>query len=889
MKILSLRLKNLNSLQGEWKLDFTGTPFADNGLFAITGATGAGKTTLLDAICLALYHRTPRLNNFSKNSNEMMTRGCAECLAEVEFEVRGEGYRAFWSQRRSRDSASGNLQDAKVELARISDGKILASQVSKKLKQTESITGLDFGRFTKSMMLSQGQFAAFLNADANDRAELLEELTGTEVYGQISERVYAKHKESEAHLNQLRAGLAAYELLSETEAAELQQQTVQLQQQTAQLEQDVNQAQSKLHRQQQLGQSQHQVAEARQAITDCQQQQTSHQADFARLAKAQPAEALRQPLLQLQQQREQLQQTCQQQTEQQSHSTQLQTEQQQAEQHKQLCDQQRQTAETDQQALDTLLTGQVIPLDEKIKNLQQQQDQKLQNRQAAQQQLQDLQQQSEQQQQLDQQQLQETQLTEQLDKISQATPQIAALSEQLSGWKVQFDSLQRLHSEAAKAAANLRNGQQQLEENQQKQQRLATDIQQAEQQLAGFDTDITNLQQQMAAQPVSLDETALQQEEQRFNQLFQARGEMDSLTDNWLLGQSRQQEGQHAEAGRQQQLQQLNAQREEFRQLYASRQQSLKDLRTLLEQERKIADLTQLRQQLEADQPCPLCGSKEHPLVSEYSSLNVPETQQRFTLAEQQLEEVKQQGMQVAADIKLLSAQQQDWLVQLQQLQTEQQNTEQRWQELCQQLQLQLPIGDKAGLQQFHTETQQQQEDFQRLRQQANELQKRLAEHQQHRGQCHERLQGLLQQQQQANEFVTRQQSETERLTVSSQEYQQAAEQAIVQLTNGIVALNLPVPDLQDSEVCENWLQHQEELAANWQQSRTQLQETQQQIQLLRESMQEQLQQQQQLQQKVADLKAETEATAAELAAVKIRASGNFCRTRYSCCPAAGG
>jgi exonuclease SbcC len=62
MKILSLRLRNLNSLKGEWKIDFSQPPFRDNGLFAITGPTGAGKTTLLDAICLALYHRTPRMD-----------------------------------------------------------------------------------------------------------------------------------------------------------------------------------------------------------------------------------------------------------------------------------------------------------------------------------------------------------------------------------------------------------------------------------------------------------------------------------------------------------------------------------------------------------------------------------------------------------------------------------------------------------------------------------------------------------------------------------------------------------------------------------------------------------------------------------------------------------
>ena len=227
MKILSLRLKNLNSLKGEWKIDFTAEPFKDNGLFAITGPTGAGKTTLLDAICLALYHRTPRISSLSDKTNQLMTRHTADCLAEVEFEVKGVGYRAFWSQRRARDKADGQLQGPKVELA-AADGQIITDKINEKLRETERLTGLDFERFTKSMLLAQGGFAAFLEANANQRAELLEELTGTDIYGQISQRVFEQCREVKVALDQLRARADGVELLSEEQRSELQAQAEQL-------------------------------------------------------------------------------------------------------------------------------------------------------------------------------------------------------------------------------------------------------------------------------------------------------------------------------------------------------------------------------------------------------------------------------------------------------------------------------------------------------------------------------------------------------------------------------------------------------------------------------------------------------------------------------------
>ncbi|MEZ8608201.1 AAA family ATPase [Vibrio sp. 10N.239.311.G01] len=293
MKILSLEFENLNSLKGRWKLDFTQSPFAENGLFAITGPTGAGKTTILDAICLALFHRTPRLKSIAKGNNELMTRGMGECFAELEFEVQGKTYRSNFHQKRARGKHDGALQTPTCEFADADTDKVLETMLTKKIKLVEQVTGLDFSRFTKSIMLSQGEFAAFLNANANDRAELLEELTGTEVYSLISERIYDHFKSSEESLNQLKAKAEGVSLLSEEQIKELTAERETLEVEQKRLAEQLKEWQVHLSWWKDVTKAEQTIAASELDLKTAQDELDRNQPSLERLANSEPAEKLR--------------------------------------------------------------------------------------------------------------------------------------------------------------------------------------------------------------------------------------------------------------------------------------------------------------------------------------------------------------------------------------------------------------------------------------------------------------------------------------------------------------------------------------------------------------------------------------------------------------------
>lgn len=193
MKLLTIRLQNLNSLSGEiQELRLDEPPLSTAGVFLICGATGAGKSTLLDAITLALYGRAARYG--SSKPDEMMSQHSTQSLAEVEFEASNRRLRATWRLGRTKN---GNLRPAERRLADVITGEIMAEKAVDVDTWISRLTGLDLQRFLKSVLLAQGQFAAFLKADPNERADLLQKITGTEIYAELSVLAFELWKQQE--------------------------------------------------------------------------------------------------------------------------------------------------------------------------------------------------------------------------------------------------------------------------------------------------------------------------------------------------------------------------------------------------------------------------------------------------------------------------------------------------------------------------------------------------------------------------------------------------------------------------------------------------------------------------------------------------------------------
>jgi len=216
LRILAIRGANLASLADAFVIDFDSEPLRSAGLFAITGETGSGKSTILDTICLALYDKFPRVAAAgasegapdpsgetlgSGDPRAILRRGAGRGFAEADFIGKdGLRYRARCELQRARGRAAGALQKRVRSLWRIDEAGEIVAAIESGIEPVNAriveLTDLTFDQFRRTALLAQGEFDAFLRADAKERAELLEKITGAEIYGVLSRRAFERAREA---------------------------------------------------------------------------------------------------------------------------------------------------------------------------------------------------------------------------------------------------------------------------------------------------------------------------------------------------------------------------------------------------------------------------------------------------------------------------------------------------------------------------------------------------------------------------------------------------------------------------------------------------------------------------------------------------------------------
>lgn len=259
MILQQLQIHNIASIE-DATIDFEAQPLVDSEVFLITGKTGAGKSTLLDAICLALYASTPRLENTSmqgemrdnekdikiKDPVQLMRRNTGEAFVRLTFIGSNDvHYEAQWSVARARNKVTGKIQNKKWALRNLDTDFTYAKD--KEIREEIALAiGLDFKQFCRTTLLAQGEFTRFLNSKDDEKAEILEKITGVDAYSRIGAKIFEQTVEKKKIWEDSQQKIEGIQILNDEEIAQKNNQLQQLDEQSQQLKTTLEKEQKKL-------------------------------------------------------------------------------------------------------------------------------------------------------------------------------------------------------------------------------------------------------------------------------------------------------------------------------------------------------------------------------------------------------------------------------------------------------------------------------------------------------------------------------------------------------------------------------------------------------------------------------------------------------------------
>lgn len=188
-----LEIEGLQSFKEAQTVDFD--RLGETGLFGIFGPTGSGKSTILDAMTLALYGKVLRAGWGTQgivNSDSNIIR--VSFIFEL---LKSEGRKTFRVERtykRKKDSDSA----VEIKVARLleiidSDNLIIADKPAEVNSRIEELLGLQLDDFTRSVVLPQNKFQEFLMLDKAKKRDMMERIFYLEEYGRnLTEKVASK-------------------------------------------------------------------------------------------------------------------------------------------------------------------------------------------------------------------------------------------------------------------------------------------------------------------------------------------------------------------------------------------------------------------------------------------------------------------------------------------------------------------------------------------------------------------------------------------------------------------------------------------------------------------------------------------------------------------------